>query len=913
LVKEQFGTAPTAIYHKLFYNSRGQLAEIRAGTSYTGPADHTADRGAIVNNYSNNCTGDCSGSSMTDNNGNLRKQEIHIPGQTMRYQEYVYDSLNRLNSVREVLDGGAEQWKQGFTYDRWGNRTINTGVTYGVGINNKAFNVNTTNNRLEAPSGQSGTMTYDSVGNLTNDTYTGAGNRTYDAENKITSAWGGNNQAQLYSYDAMGQRITRTIDGVETVQVYGFGGELLAEYAATAETVNPQKEYGYRNGQLVITAEPRKNFALTANGGTATASSQVSTNYPAYSTINGDRRGLNWNNGGGWNDGTINTHPDWLQIDFNGNKTIDEINVITLQDNPATPAEPTESMTFTLYGLTGYSVQYWNGSAWTTVTGGTVSGNNKVWKKFTFPAITATKIRVLTSSSADAYSRITEVEAWGHEAPAARTNFALNGLTSASSTINANYPAFSTINGDRRGLNWNFGGGWNDSTINTHPDWLQIDFNGSKTIDEIDVFTLQDTPATPAEPTESMTFTLYGLTGYSVQYWNGSTWVTVSGGAVTGNNKVWRKFTFSPITTTKIRVLTSSSPDAYSRLTEVEAWGPMEPVASAGVKWLLADHLGTPRMVIDETGDLANMTRHDYLPFGEELFAPTGGRTTTMGYTNSDKVRQQFTSKERDVETGLDYFLARYYSSIQGRFTSPDEFKGGPEELFGKVDPHDPLFYADLAEPQSLNKYHYALNNPLRYIDPDGHQTAAADALKIGAVLTAIPTIPTKIVGGVIIGGVIGYTVYQNRAEIDAVFRNAKAEGGASAMQQDMADLRRLRQANKPSDSSNQGGQQGQSNTANPNPNGGDKDKKPVFGEKGTQTTSKTMGQGKGWRVDVENPNPGQRPGQIHYQSGNTKLLYDPVTKSFVGASKSLNKQLMNDPQIQKAIEKGMKLLGESQ
>jgi filamentous hemagglutinin len=73
------------------------------------------------------------------------------------------------------------------------------------------------------------------------------------------------------------------------------------------------------------------------------------------------------------------------------------------------------------------------------------------------------------------------------------------------------------------------------------------------------------------------------------------------------------------------------------------------------------------------------------------------------------------------------------------------------------------------------------------------------------------------------------------------------------------------------------------------------------------------MGQGKGWRVDVENPNPGQRPGQIHYQSGNTKLLYDPVTKSFVGASKSLNKQLMNDPQIQKAIEKGMKLLGESQ
>jgi len=175
----------------------------------------------------------------------------------------------------------------------------------------------------------------------------------------------------------------------------------------------------------------RTNVALSANGATASASSQFSTNYPVYSTINGDRRGLNWNNGGGWNDGTINIHPDWLQIDFNGSKTIDEINVITLQDNPATPAEPTESMTFTLYGLTGYSVQYWNDSAWVTLTGGTVSGNNKVWKKFTFTAITTTKIRVLTSSSADAYSRITEVEAWGNEAAPARTNFALGGLASA--------------------------------------------------------------------------------------------------------------------------------------------------------------------------------------------------------------------------------------------------------------------------------------------------------------------------------------------------------------------------------------------------------------------------------------------------------------------------------------------------
>lgn len=75
-----------------------------------------------------------------------------------------------------------------------------------------------------------------------------------------------------------------------------------------------------------------------------------------------------------------------------------------------------------------------------------------------------------------------------------------------------------------------------------------------------------------------------------------------------------------------------------------------------------------------------------------------------------------------------------YYSSAQGRFTSPDEFVGGPQELFEFADiaSDNPTFYADLTDPQSLNKYQYCYNNPLLYIDPDGHQGLREFARKVG-------------------------------------------------------------------------------------------------------------------------------------------------------------------------------------
>jgi len=86
-----------------------------------------------------------------------------------------------------------------------------------------------------------------------------------------------------------------------------------------------------------------------------------------------------------------------------------------------------------------------------------------------------------------------------------------------------------------------------------------------------------------------------------------------------------------------------------------------------------------------------------------------------------------------------------------------------------------------------------------------------------------------------------------------------------------------------------------------------------MLGQNGVQTASKTIWKGTGKeRIDVENPNPGQRPGQLHYQDNKgNKYLYDPQTNSFPDAPKSVN-NLLNDSSFKKAIDKGMtQYLGE--
>jgi hypothetical protein len=669
--------------------------------------------------------------------------------------------------------------------------------------------------------------------------------------NGFTATWGAVPNATSYSLDVSTSNSLITFaPGYKNLNVGN-----VTSFAVTG--LSPGTTYYYQvranNGVLVspnsntIAAATLANVALQSNGGVATASSSYS-GYPAAAVNNGDRLGVNLGAGGVWADNTAATFPDWVQVTFNGPKSVSEIDVFTLQDKFTSPVVPTAGQIFNLYGIKNFDVQYWNGTGWTTVPGGSITNNNLVWKKITLASpVTTNQIRVLVNGSSYPYSFITEVEAWsdtpvsppnvitvtqgangtitpagdasgnvqvvsggnltftiaaspgyiitdvkadnvsvgavssytytnvtanhtitatfGVFAPTATaatpvsatsftanwntltgatgyfldvatdnlftqivagynnlaiagtsspvtvpiagtyfyrvratvaaavtansntitvvtsggggipvaptaaaataitatgftanwstvtgatgylldvstvnsfatfvtgynglpvnaTSYSVTGLTAgttyyyqvratnaagssgnstppvsvatlagggvltnvalqanggvatASSSFSSAYPATAVNNGDRAGTGLGAGGVWTDNTSGVFPDWVQVNFNGAKSISEIDVFTVQDNYTSPVAPTAGQTFTLYGITAFDVQYNNGAGWVTVPGGSITNNNLVWKKITLAtPVTASQIRVLVNGSKYAYSFITEIEAWG----------------------------------------------------------------------------------------------------------------------------------------------------------------------------------------------------------------------------------------------------------------------------------------------------------------------------------------------------
>jgi len=126
------------------------------------------------------------------------------------------------------------------------------------------------------------------------------------------------------------------------------------------------------------------------------------------------------------------------------------------------------------------------------------------------------------------------------------------------------------------------------------------------------------------------------------------------------------------------------------------------------VNYYFADHLGTSRVSTNSSGSICYDA--DFYPFGGERIV-----------TDTCDSAYKFTGKERDSESGLDNFGARYFGSAMGRFVTPDS-----------------TGYSSLANPQAWNLYAYTLNNPLKYNDPSGHTVeCTTNAQQCQAVIAA--------------------------------------------------------------------------------------------------------------------------------------------------------------------------------
>lgn len=141
-----------------------------------------------------------------------------------------------------------------------------------------------------------------------------------------------------------------------------------------------------------------------------------------------------------------------------------------------------------------------------------------------------------------------------------------NGATAtASSTAAGNYNVADLINGQTTSTDWgNPGGGWKDATADTFPDWVEIAFGQSSTIDQLKIYTINS---------DTMSAASYGIKDFEVQYWNNGAWESLE--TITGSSVDRVTLDFTAVATDKVRInitdVNGVSPKE-SRLVELEVY-----------------------------------------------------------------------------------------------------------------------------------------------------------------------------------------------------------------------------------------------------------------------------------------------------------------------------------------------------
>jgi RHS repeat-associated protein len=590
---------------------------------------------------------------------------------TNKQRRSITDALRRLTQVDEMQEHPSTAVYATTTYEY---DVLDDLTTVTQGVQMRTFSYDSLKRLTSATNPESGTIgyTYDDNGNVTTHT---------DARNVVTcyGTWGGSSCDTRTGYDALNRPMKKTYSDSTPGVTYTYDDSSVSNskgrLTQVSSTVSKTNYFGYDTMGQVIGGYDAM--------GRVTASSQV-TNGQTYTFAYG------YNLAGGM---TSETYPSGRTVST-GYDTTGRINGVTGS------GDKTYASSFT----------YWPHGAMNVMKlGGTT---NPLWEHAEYKSrLQPTEIGLGTSGTDSSTLKLFyDYGLNTNNGNVLSQRITISGPTGLDLTDNYSYDWLNRLTGISESAGWNQTYGYdrygNRNSAESSTDYMKVQRPN------ISPSTNRITEANYAYDMAGNLTQGLNIDGavqtFSYDAENRQTQYKVNGVvkgeySYDGDGRRSKRVVYDTSASTNIYVY-----DAQGRM--AAEYTTPAPSRGGGTNYLTADHLGSTRMVTDQTG--AAVARHDYLPFGEEIPSGIGGRTNGMGYAEDDGIRQEFTAKERDSESGLDNFGARYYGSTMGRFVSPDD-------IF--ADQHQ-------EDPQSWNLYSYVRNNPLAHVDPDGKACTALNS-----------------------------------------------------------------------------------------------------------------------------------------------------------------------------------------
>jgi RHS repeat-associated protein len=709
LSSETFGNGAV---HSMLYNRALQTSEIKLKQSATGAELQRF-------NYLYGSVNQTNGSvDTTKNVGQIGQTSNYIDGVKQWDQRFSYDSMARLEIAAEYRGDNAQQsWQTQYTYDRFGNRfqsgTGNSGVSYTPVVLSE---IDAARNRFNTTGATA--ISYDPAGNITADLKFRGMNYQYDANGRQTfSRREDTTNQQTSVYDCSGRRVQTSVNGATRQIVYDAFGQNVAEYLNGAL----ERENVFRNDQLFMVIDAPPAAASVPSGLTSTAGASVTLNWTAAAgatnyrvtratSKNGPYSFVGTTSATSYNDTSVTSGTAYLYricaADGQGNCTSGYSNITlgvafsftdptitSFSENPSNAtvvkaAHITELRTVVnaVRNLAGLSNATWtNGNI---VPGVTVVSKDDVQDLRDRLNDALVAMNLQTSPYSDS-----TLTAGANGTPIKAVHIRELRQRATSSTGSSCFKLVSQFVQD-----FYQGALGRQPSASELSQWtatlMQAQMQGSnqllgaaQSLGAV-LFTSAEYTSPPKDNPSYITDLYEGYLqrapdpdGYA--HWLGDL-----------NNGASRA---------TLRNAFASSPEFYDKATALCA---NVGGTSSGVRYLISDTRGSIRTVMNNSGAGTStvVARHDYLPFGEEVWAGTGMRTGGQGYGTADGIRSKFGLMERDDASGLDHTWWRKYDNMSGRWTSPD-----------------PTIASMVTnDPQSFNRYSYVQNDPANLLDPTG-------------------------------------------------------------------------------------------------------------------------------------------------------------------------------------------------